>query len=306
MNIKEYLHYAAGILKECKIEAPVLEAGVMLCHVLKCNRTYLYSHYDRVLSNSDLEALNCIINQRKDNVPLQYLIGETEFMSLDFFVSPAVLIPRQDTEILVEKCIELVNEISMSGREKEPAGSINGYAAVIRAEKGGVSILDMCTGSGCIAISIARYCLDSTVTACDISPDALSIAKANCGRNGVQNRVTLRCGNLFEALESEQQFNLIVSNPPYIETKTVDVLQKEVRDYEPHLALDGGQDGLDFYRRIISMSPKYLTNGGYLALEIGYNQGRTVSSLMQKSFQGIEIHKDIGGNDRVVIGRFTA
>lgn len=307
MNIRELLRYATDILKNAKIEAPVLEAGVVLCHVLKCDRTYLYSHYDRELKENELEAINHMIKQRADNVPLQYLIGETEFMSLSFVVSPAVLIPRQDTEILVEKCIELVNELSISKQKIVAGGNLvnkgNRLNTSVEADKSKVCVLDMCTGSGCIAVSIAHYCPDSRVVACDVSQDALSIARVNSERNGVQNRLELRWGDLFEALAGEQQFDIIVSNPPYIETETMPKLQKEVINYEPSLALNGGQDGLDFYREITARAPSYLAPGGYLAFEIGYNQGTSVKNLMQQCFHDIVIYKDLSGNDRVVIGQ---
>ncbi len=307
MNIKEYLSYATDSLKNANIETPALEAGVMLCHALKCDRAYLYAHDDRLLEKEELEVLsNMLVQRATNNVPLQYIIGETEFMSLSFIVNPAVLIPRQDTEILVEKCIELVNGMSVSeqmNRENETK-----TIAVDKCTSNGknvLKVLDMCTGSGCIAISIAHYCPNSRVVACDVSRDALSIARTNSERNEVQDRLELRCGNLFEALEGEQQFNIIVSNPPYIETDTISELQKEVKNHEPNLALDGGQDGLDFYRRIITLAPDYLTNGGYLAFEIGYNQGQSVKALMHQYFYDIEVYKDLSGNDRVVIGRLN-
>jgi len=300
MSIKEYLRYATDILKSANIETPVLEAGVVLCHVLKCGRAYLYSHDDRELDKVELEALDYMLEQRANNVPTAYLVGETEFMSLPFVVSPAVLIPRQDTEILVEKCIELVNAMSISQQMKEADENADDNTA-----RSKVNVLDMCTGSGCIAISLAHYCLEIKVVACDVSRDALCIAKVNSERNGVQNRLELCWGNLFEALNGEQRFDIIVSNPPYIETKTMPELQKEVRNHEPVLALDGGEDGLDFYRKIIAIAPRYLINGGYLAFEIGYNQGQSVKVLMQQGFHDIETYKDFSGNDRVVIGRLS-
>lgn len=284
MNIKEFLKYAAEALKNSDNEAPVFEAGVMLCHVLKCDRAYLYSHDDRELEKEQLAELNRMVGERVRHVPLQYLTGRTEFMSLAFAVSPAVLIPRQDTEILAEKCIELVRAMGSETRA-------------------GIRVLDMCTGSGCIGISIARECPGCRVTACDISQAALEIAKLNAKCAGVQDRLEFRPGNLFEALEGRPVFDLIVSNPPYIETEVVDGLQKEVRDFEPHIALDGGKDGLDFYRRIVAGAPEYLPDGGYLAFEIGYNQGERVKELMERDFTDIQILKDLGGNDRVVYGR---
>ncbi len=284
-TIKELLEYTTETLRNAGIETPVVEAGVILCHVLKCNRAYLISHNDRILKAPEFDEVTRLLKGRTEKIPLQYLLGETEFMSLGFKVSPAVLIPRQDTEILVEKCIDIVRELGGQGTR----------------------VLDMCTGSGCIAVSIAYYCPEARVTACDVSKEALEIAKINAGQAGVQSRVEFLRGDLFEELNSEEgfeaRFDIIASNPPYIETATVEQLQREVRDYEPYIALDGGADGLDFYRRIVEEAPKYLVTGGYLALEIGYNQGESVSKLMEHSFESITLLKDYGGNDRVVVGR---
>lgn len=299
MDIREYFRYAVESLKSVNIETPELDAGVMLCHALKCDKAYLYSHNDRVLDKQELKHLSEMLNQRIHNVPLQYIVGETEFMGLTFFVSPAVLIPRQDTETLVEECIKLVGLIS-----KQAELGKTGTNKVNEALEKNVKLLDMCTGSGCIAVSIAHYCPETMLVACDISQDALCIARVNCERNRVDNRVELYCSDLFESLAGEQQFNIIVSNPPYIETNVIPELQEEVKNHEPFLALDGGKDGLDFYRRIIANAPSYLTNGGYLALEIGYNQGQSVIKLMSKFFCNIIVYKDIGGNDRIVIGRY--
>ncbi|ACL77662.1 peptide chain release factor N(5)-glutamine methyltransferase [Ruminiclostridium cellulolyticum] len=282
MNINECMHYAKDILKNANIEAPVHEAGVMLCKVLKCGRTYLYSHGDRELSIDEKAVLDHMLVQRTGNIPLQYIVGDTEFMSLRFLVTPAVLIPRQDTELLVEKTIDLLNQ-GKTGTNKK--------------------VLDMCTGSGCIAVSIAYFCPECSIVACDVSQKALDVAKANSELNGVQNRVELCCGDLFDAIKGGQKFDIIVSNPPYIETDIIAGLQKEVRSYEPGLALDGGADGLVFYRRIISSAPERLNRNGWLAFEIGYNQGEKVSALMKESFVDIQIFKDYGGNDRVVIGQ---
>lgn len=283
MNISEFIHYAEDKLKNADIETPVQEAGVMLCQVLNCGRAYLYAHGDRELSTDERAVLDNMLAQRAKNTPLQYIIGDTEFMSLNFMVTPAVLIPRQDTEILVEKVIELAKKSSNSG----------------------VKVLDMCTGSGCIAVSIAHFCPESSIVACDISEEAIKVAKANSDLNGVQNRVEFFCGDLFEALKRSYKFDFIVSNPPYIETETIIGLQKEVRSYEPELALDGGADGLDFYKIITGKAPEYLNNLGWLAFEIGFNQGVRVSALMEESFINIQVIKDYSGNDRVVIGQLS-
>jgi release factor glutamine methyltransferase len=298
MDIKEYYKYAVEVLKSANIETPELEAGVMLCHTLKCDRAYLYSHYDRILDKEEIKLLREMLNKRIQNVPLQYIVGETEFMGLSFFVSPAVLIPRQDTETLVEECIKLVSIINKANLDRSCMDKVE------EEQIKDVKILDMCTGSGCIAVSMAHYCPECTLVACDISEDALKIARSNCEHNGVENRVELHCGDLFEPLSVEEQFSIIVSNPPYIETDVIPELQKEVKNNEPFLALDGGKDGLGFYRKIIANAPRHLKNGGYLALEIGYNQGQSVKKLMNESFCDIVVHQDIGGNDRVVIGRY--
>ncbi len=283
-TIKQFLQYATETLKNAGIETLVLEAGVIICHVLNCDRAYLYAHDDRTLEAQELDKLEELLQNRSQKIPLQYLLGETEFMSLRFKVSPAVLIPRQDTEVLVEKCIELIADNTSASE---------------------IKVLDMCTGSGCIAVSIAYYCPETRVTACDVSRAALEIAKSNSELAGVKNELDFRCGDLFEALDSEERFDLIASNPPYIETATVEQLQTEVREHEPYIALDGGADGLDFYRRIVEAAPRFLKAGGYLALEIGYNQGESVSRLMEDRYDGVTVLKDLGGNDRVVYGRIV-
>lgn len=291
MNINEFTHYAEDKLKNANIETLVQEAGVMLCQVLKCGRAYLYAHGERELSPDEEAVLDHMLAQRTKNIPLQYILGDTEFMSLRFMVTPAVLIPRQDTEILVEKVIALAKELALQ-RQNEDTNAR-------------VQVLDMCTGSGCIAVSIAHFCPECSIVACDISEEAIKVATANSELNGVQNRMEFFCGDLFEALKGSYKFDIIVSNPPYIETETIAGLQKEVRSYEPELALDGGADGLDFYRRITAKAPEYLNDLGWLVFEIGYNQGETVSALMRESFDNIQVLKDYGGNDRVVVGQLA-
>ncbi len=282
-TIKQCLNYASESLKNAGNEAPVLEAGVMLCHVLKCDRAYLYSHDDRVLQKAEYDQLELILGERLQNIPLQYLLGETEFMSLTFRVSPAVLIPRQDTELLVEKCMELIGSLS-------------------RQSSKALRVLDLCTGSGCIGVSVAHYCPAVTVVASDISLGALEVAVINSEAVGVKNRMEFRRGDLFDAI-GQERFDIIASNPPYIETSTVQELKVQVKDHEPLMALDGGLDGLSFYRRIASAAPGFLREKGYILLEIGYNQGKSVSKLLEESFDGVTVIKDLGGNDRVVSGR---
>ena len=329
MNIKECFSKITAQLKENNIDTPAQEAGVLLCHALKCDRTYLYAHPEEELNGFIVEQVLDNVNKRINKIPLQYIVGSTEFMSLTFKVTPSVLIPRQDTELLVETCIKLAN--------KGPRP---------------ISILDMCTGSGCVAVSIAWYLGQARLTACDISGAALEVARDNAENNGVANRITFLQGDLFDALKSNENtmsypsdtkkaqeqhivgeqsqfqqmqvrniqedhaqdvqmqvrqisgFDIIASNPPYIESEIISTLDPEVRSNEPLLALDGGTDGLDFYRRISKESTAYLKQGGYLVLEIGYNQGQSVSSLLTEAgFINVTVLKDLCNNDRVVLGQ---
>lgn len=210
--------------------------------------------------------------------PLQYVVGMTEFMSLKFHVREGILVPRADTETLVEKAIQIIGE--------KP-----------------VSVLDIGTGSGCVAISIAHYCKNSNVTSVDISETALEIAKGNGKLNRADVEFT-KCDIMTEMPEGT--FDIIVSNPPYIPSKVIDGLDKNVKDFEPRLALDGGCDGLDFYRRITHIAPKLLNTGGALLYEVGHDQAEAVKGLMEKDFKNIEITKDLCNINRVVTGTLKA
>lgn len=227
-------------------------------------------------NEADTEAVTSagqMLARRKNGEPLQYILGTAEFMSLEFEVNAATLIPRADTETLAETVIKEI------GDKK-------------------ATVLDIGTGSGCIGISAAKY-TGAEVTLADVSPQALETA----GRNAEKNLVNVRLLeiNILNAVP-EGRFDAIVSNPPYIETEVIKTLQREVRDHEPMSALDGGADGLVFYRRITEIAPKLLNPGGFLAFEIGFEQGRAVLELMRKDFDGVRVIKDLCGNDRVVIG----
>lgn len=253
------------------------EAEMIVMAALNITREKMITDRHREVTNEEYEKAMTMTAQREMGEPLQYILGSTEFMSLEFFVRDGVLIPRADTETLVEA---VLNTLS---REKA------------------YSVLDICTGSGCIGISLAHYRENVTADLIDISDTAIETAKKNIRRNGMQERVNVyKCDILKEY--PDRKYDIIVSNPPYIESDTIQTLQTEVRDYEPHLALDGGKDGLTFYRRIIEIAPKLLNKNGFLAFEIGYNQGAAVSELMTE-FSEVEIIKDLCGNDRVVIGR---
>lgn len=269
------------------------------------------------------------IRRRCERIPLQQIRGTQAFMGLDFYVNEHVLIPRQDTETLVELVLEEIGwRKESAGPDRVSAGTGSGgfaagaeYGSLLEdAERGGlpvagsgVSVLDLCTGSGCIAISLAVLGRVASVTATDISEEALAVARENAGRLlpaeagqegwiGPVPAIRFFQGNLFAALPVETvSFDVIVSNPPYIPTAVIATLEPEVRDHEPVLALDGEEDGLIFYRRITAEAGAYLKPGGHIYLEIGYDQGAAVSGLLREAgFEAVRVHKDLPGHDRVV------
>lgn len=285
MNLKEILKKGIQVLKEANIEAPAIDAGVILCHVTGFDRSFIYTHGENVPERSKEAQFFRLIKERASGKPLQYITGHQEFMSLDFNVNSSVLIPRQDTEILVEAVIEFA--------KKTEAAKLN--------------VLDMGTGSGCIAISIAHYIKGCYVTAVDISAEALKLARENAARVGVQDRVTFLQSDLFQGFslscKNNNLFDIIVSNPPYITSDEMSKLDRQVKDFEPILALSGGEDGLTYYKKIISESGKFLNSGGLLAFEVGYNQAAQVSHLMEEGFSDINVIKDLSGTNRVVTGK---
>ncbi|MEN6316313.1 MAG: peptide chain release factor N(5)-glutamine methyltransferase [Clostridiaceae bacterium] len=291
MTISEAFRKGVELLKIAGNEAPAREAGALLCSVAHCGRTFLYAHGTDEFNDVLYSHYFTLLERRTEGVPLQYLTGMQEFMSLPFEVGPGVLVPRQETELLVETVIN---------RCKGRSGS---EAIHSKPDRGrcDISILDVGTGSGCIAVSLAYYVPGCLVTAIDRMPDAISIAQRNAVLNKVADRIHFIESNLFEAISAER-FDIIVSNPPYIRTGDIKGLQKEVRCYEPMEALDGGSDGLDFYRVIIEKATGFLYEGGMLAFETGYDQAQDVAKIMSGSFENIQIYKDLAGIDRVVAG----
>lgn len=270
------------ILKKGKIEAPVLEAGAILCFALNCDKAYLYTHGDRILESLQINMFNTLIEERLRGKPIQYIRGYQEFMSLKFKVNSDVLIPRPETELLVERVIEHVKE---------------NYS-------GNVNILDIGTGSGCIAISLAYYIKASNITAVDISDSAIEVALSNAVSNGVERRIEFVKSNLLNqmSVHNNKKYDIIVSNPPYIPRADIENLQLEVKNYEPLIALDGGDDGLDYYRRIINDSYAYLKPGGLLVLEVGYDQAEAVCQLMRKNYCKVKTTNDLAQIERIVEG----
>ena len=273
--LQEILRSATMKLETAGIESARLDAEVLLAHILNCRRLYLYVDAGKNLSPEQIERYENLIERRAKKFPIAYLTGQREFMGLNFAVTSDVLIPRPDTEILTQLAIENL-----------PADN--------------PTFADIGTGSGAICISILKYVKNSTAAAVDISQNALACAQFNAEKFGVDDRVKFYVGNLFEPLRG-QKFHAIISNPPYIPTKDLSTLQDEVK-IEPQIALDGGIDGLDFYRRIVDDAPNFLFSGGFLAVEIGINQADAVKNLFAKNFTDIEIIRDLSNIERVVAG----
>lgn len=273
--------------REQLLSAAVPDAGVdarlLLEWCCKTDRNTLLAHGEREISAEEELGYRQAVARRMDRVPLQYIVGEQEFMGLTFEVNKDVLIPRQDTEVLVEE--------------------------VLRELHDGMHVLDLCTGSGCILLSLLHYSNDCTGVGADISPEALQTARRNAGRILQMNaeerepQAVFRMSDLFLGIPAEERFDIIVSNPPYIRTDVIDTLMPEVKDYEPLSALDGREDGLFFLQKIVSQAGEWLYGGGMLFLEIGYDQGEAVRRLMEaEGYDQVEILKDYAGNDRVAKG----
>lgn len=282
VGIREILKEAIARMEKTSIQTPLLDAEVILCHVLNKERIFLYTNRDYLLTDEELSVFSKLIEKRIDGMPVQYITNKQEFMGLDFYVEEGVLIPRADTETLVENVIKWAE----------------------KRNNDNITVVDLGTGSGAITVSIAKYIKESYVYSVDISTAALNIAKRNAIYNGTNN-ITFLEGDLFGPLRKEKlegKIDLLVSNPPYIPKYEIEGLQIEVSKYEPKLALDGGIDGLDYYRRIINDAPMFVKKGGYIALEVGHDQGECVKEMMEKKgcYKDIKKVKDLAGIERVV------
>ncbi len=277
MTIRELLNQGIIMLKNEKIDSPKTKARLILESTLNKSREYLIIYDKNEVTPAQRDNYIKKIKRVILGEPVQYITGLQEFMKLNFFVTKDVLIPRQDTEVLVEEVIKIAKDIP------NPV------------------ILDLCTGSGAIAVSLAKYIPNSKIYGIDISEKALEVAKKNAEFNGVKNSIEFRVSDLFNKIRN-QKFDIIVSNPPYIKKEDIKLLPKDVQK-EPKIALDGGTDGLVFYSRIAKSAYKHLRRGGYLCLEIGYNQKLQVKKIIegQKRYINFYCKKDLCENDRVVI-----
>ncbi|MDD3338615.1 MAG: peptide chain release factor N(5)-glutamine methyltransferase [Lachnospiraceae bacterium] len=273
MTYRQLLARGKACLEQAGITDAAVDSWELLEHVSGLDRNAYYMHMEDGVAEDQCSAYDRCIEKRASHIPLQQLTGKAYFMGLTFSVNEHVLIPRFDTENLVEQ--------------------------VIRVTKPGMHILDMCTGSGCILLSVLHECPETTGTGVDISKEALQIAQRNAENLGISAEFVK--SDLFHNITEE--YDIIISNPPYIPTAIIHGLDEEVKDHEPMLALDGREDGLHFYRRIIKEGWEHLHHGGWLCFEIGYDQGQAVSSLMEEAgYINIQVKKDLAGLDRIVIG----
>jgi release factor glutamine methyltransferase len=282
-TIKKLLNWITQYLTDKGIDSPRLSAELLLSHVVGLKRIELYTQFDRSVPPEQLDHLRDLVKRAGQNEPIAYLVGRTEFYSLEINVTPDCMIPRPETELLVERAIEFLRE-HRSGTQ---------------------FICDLCTGSGCIAIAIAKNFSDARIIATDICEAALTVAAENIQKHQLSEKITLLCGDLFDPIISgldANEFDLIISNPPYVSITEYERLDKNVKDYEPKKALFAGVDGLDIYCRIIEKAGRFLKSDGALMLEIGYAQGPAVKELLEKTgdFHEIKIEKDFHDNDRIV------
>jgi len=287
-TIQKLLTWITEYLTKNGVDAPRLSAELLLSHVLGLTRIELYTQFNKLVDKADLDVLHGLVKRASQHEPVAYLVGRTEFYSTELEVDAHCLIPRPETELLVQNAIEF-----------------------LRTREGTQHVCDLCTGSGCIAVAIARNFSEAQVTATDISDAALAVAARNVEKHGLGDRVQLLCGDLFEPLVpglDVTQWDLIVCNPPYVSAAEYEALGKNVKDYEPEMALRAGDDGLDIYRRIADQIDQYLKPDGTLLLEIGYAQGPAVRELLEatEQFAALVVEKDANNNDRIVTAKRSA
>jgi len=284
-TIQKLLNWITEHFTEKAIDSPRLSAELLLGYVLGMERIELYTQFDEVIGKEQLDKLHDLVKRADKNEPIAYITGRCEFYSLELEISRDCLIPRPETELLVERAIEFLRQ--RSGRQ---------------------FVCDLCTGSGCIAVAIAKNHPKAQIIATDISDAALKVAAKNIGKYNLNERIKLLCGDLFDPIVpqlDQAKFDLIVCNPPYVSTAEFETLDRNVKDYEPAQSLVGGADGLDVYKRIIEKANDFLKTSGTLMLEIGYRQGPAVRELLERSgYLGeITIERDFHNNDRIAIAK---
>lgn len=282
VTVLEVISKSSDFLAKKGVDAPRLQTELLLAHVLQLPRMKLYLNFERTLTEPELDALRKLVQRRGQREPLQHLVGSTSFCGLEMAVNQHVLIPRPETELLAEA----------------------GWQFLSSLNSGPATALDFGTGSGCIAITLATKCATTRVVALDVSAEALAIAKQNAAKHNVADRMEFRHGDGFAALKAGERFELIVSNPPYIASAEIETLQPEVRDHDPRGALDGGADGLDFYRRLATQAATFLKPHGKLMLEFGDGQADAINAILTAQNWTVEaVHPDYTQRLRFLIAR---
>lgn len=280
-TIRELLNQANQIFKVAEIESYILDAQLLMCHILKKDKLWIMMNANEKIGFEKEKEFLELVEKRKKKYPMNYILGTVEFMGIDFIIKEGVLIPRPDTEILVEEVLKHIEKYEE------------------------LDVCDLCCGSGAIGLSIAQYRINTKVDLLDIDAAPEMVTSLNIKDQELEDRAKFIHSDLF-ANASNKGYDIIVSNPPYIREEVIETLMDDVKNYEPHLALSGGEDGLIFYRKIVEQSPKYLKGKGILAFEIGHDQGEDVKILMEnQGFENVLIVKDLAGLDRVVIGNLS-
>lgn len=282
MTVLEVIQKSAEFLAKRGVDSPRLQAELLLAHVLKLPRMKLYLNFERALTEGEADATRELVKRRGQREPLQHIVGATSFCGFEIAVNRHVLVPRPETELLAESGWQFLSTLNA-----QPS-----------------TALDFGTGSGCIAIALAAKCPTARVVALDISPEALALAQQNAQRNGVSGRIEFRHGDGLAALKAEERFDLIISNPPYIPSGEISSLQPEVRDFDPRGALDGGADGLDFYRRLAAEAGAFLKPDGKLMLEFGDGQADVLKTIFESQMWIVEaVREDYSQRQRILMAR---
>ena len=301
MTVLDVIQRSTEYLGKRGVDSPRLQTELLVAHLLKMPRMQLYLNFDRPLTDPELQTLRGLIRRRSQREPLQYIIGSTNFCGLEIVVNQHALIPRPETELLAAQGWQFLNQLSAA----------RGCRSVLQAssQPGGTgeqsaAALDFGTGSGCLAIALAAHCAGATVCATDISAQALELARQNATRHGLDARIVFFQGDGFNALPARTRFHLIVSNPPYIPTAEIETLQPEVKNHDPRKALDGGQDGLNFYRRLATEAEPFLADKGKMMLEFGDGQAESICALFEKQNWVVEqVVADYTQRPRILIVR---
>jgi release factor glutamine methyltransferase len=282
VTVLEAIQKSAGFLAKKNVESPRLQTELLLAHLLKMPRMKLYLNFERALTPTEVDSLRELVKRRGQREPLQHIVGSTSFCGFEIAVNRRALVPRPETELLSEAGWNFLSTFN-----SQPS-----------------TALDFGTGSGCIAIALAAKCPNAKITAADISADTLALAKENAAKNNVAERIEFLQGNGFAALSSNSQFDLVISNPPYIPSAEIATLQPEVRDFDPRAALDGGADGLDFYRRISADAKPFLKPAGKIMLEFGDGQADAIKRIFESEKWIVEaVQEDYSQRARILIAR---